>query len=702
MDILFTNRFKSKRRYIMKNYKTSKIRNLALVGHSGAGKTSLTEALLFKSGVIDKKGKTESGNTVSDYEKQEKKRNISLQTSIIPIEYNDFKINFIDSPGFFDFEGEVLQALRAAESALFVIDGEKGIEVGTEKYWKYTQKINLPSVIFINKLDKENAHFNKVVSDLHIEFGKKIIPLTLMLGEGENFEGIIDVMDKKAYSYENDEKKELEIPEIRMAEVEEVYNQVIEAVAESDDELMEKFFEGEEFTDEEIREGLSKAILEGKVVPLLAGSTEKMIGLTSLLDVICKYMPAIDDESANIGFRVADGYEAFDTKEDAPFSAVVFKTLADPFLGKISIFKVISGAISKDDKLYNATKDTDEKISSLFFLRGNEQIKADKVVAGDIGAFAKLEKTQTGDTLCSKENKIEYKKINYPKPVLFYAIKAVSRADEDKISEALQKLNEEDPTFANEMNRETSQQVLSGLGNVQLEVLMDKLKDNYSVNTEIIEYKIPYRETIKGKSDVQGKHKKQSGGAGQYGDVFIRFEPSEEDFVFDEEVFGGAVPKNYFPAVEKGLEESLAEGPLAGYKVTGIKATLYDGSYHPVDSNEQAFKTAARLAFKKGIEEADPILLEPVMSLEINVPEENMGDVMGDMNKRRGRILGMEPQADGSQIIKAEAPLSEVLTYAIDLRSQTSARGSFSMEFVRYEEVPKEITQKVVESKKED
>ena len=702
MDILFTNRFKSKRRYIMKNYKTSKIRNLALVGHSGAGKTSLTEALLFKSGVIDKKGKTESGNTVSDYEKQEKKRNISLQTSIIPIEYNDFKINFIDSPGFFDFEGEVLQALRAAESALFVIDGEKGIEVGTEKYWKNTQKINLPSVIFINKLDKENAHFNKVVSDLHIEFGKKIIPLTLMLGEGENFEGIIDVMDKKAYSYENDEKKELEIPEIRMAEVEEVYNQVIEAVAESDDELMEKFFEGEEFSDEEIREGLSKAILEGKVVPLLAGSTEKMIGLTSLLDVICKYMPAIDDESANIGFRVADGYEAFDTKEDTPFSAVVFKTLADPFLGKISIFKVISGAISKDDKLYNATKDTEEKISSLFFLRGNEQIKADKVVAGDIGAFAKLEKTQTGDTLCSKENKIEYKKIKYPKPVLFYAIKAVSRADEDKISEALQKLNEEDPTFANEMNRETSQQVLSGLGNVQLEVLMDKLKDNYSVNTEIIEYKIPYRETIKGKSDVQGKHKKQSGGAGQYGDVFIRFEPSEEDFVFDEEVFGGAVPKNYFPAVEKGLEESLAEGPLAGYKVTGIKATLYDGSYHPVDSNEQAFKTAARLAFKKGIEEADPILLEPVMSLEINVPEENMGDVMGDMNKRRGRILGMEPQADGSQIIKAEAPLSEVLTYAIDLRSQTSARGSFSMEFVRYEEVPKEITQKVVESKKED
>lgn len=687
----------------MKNYQTSKIRNLALVGHSGAGKTSLTESLLYKTGVIDKKGRIEDGSTVSDYEGQEKKRNISLQTSIIPIEYEDYKLNFIDSPGFFDFEGEVLQALRAAESALFVIDGEKGIEVGTEKYWKYTQKINLPSIIFVNKLDKENANFNKVVSDLHIEFGKKIIPLTLMLGEGEDYEGIIDVMDKKAYTYENDEKAEAEIPEIRLAEVEEVYNQVIEAVAESDDELMEKFFEGEDFTEEEIREGLSKAILEGKVVPLLAGSTEKMIGLTSLLDIIIKYMPAIDDEEANIGFRVAEGFEPFEAKEDAPFSAVVFKTLADPFLGKISIFKVLSGKITKDDDLYNASKETSEKISSLFYLRGNEQIKTDEVVAGDIGAFAKLEETQTGDTLCHKDDKILYKEVKYPKPVLFYAIKAVSRADEDKISQALAKLSEEDPSFDNQMNTETSQQVLSGLGNVQLEVLMDKLRDNYSVNTEVIDYKIPYRETIKGNSDVQGKHKKQSGGAGQYGDVMIRFEPTEEDFVFEEEVFGGAVPKNYFPAVEKGLEESLKEGPLAGFKVTGIKATLYDGSYHPVDSNEQAFKTAARLAFKKGIEAADPILLEPVMALEINVPEENMGDVMGDMNKRRGRILGMEPQEDGSQIIKAEAPLSEVLTYAIDLRSQTSARGEFSMDFVRYEEVPKEITQKVIEAyKKED
>ena len=685
----------------MKNYTTSKIRNLALVGHSASGKTSLAEALLYKTGDIDKKGKVEEGSTVSDYEAQEKKRGISIQTSIIPVEFEDYKINFIDSPGFFDFEGEVLQALRASEAALFVIDGENGIEVGTEKYWKYTQEINLPSIIFVNKLDKENAHFNKVVSDLHIEFGKKVTPLTLMLGEGDKFEGIIDVLDKKAYTYENGEKKEVEIPEIRLAEVDAVYEEIIEAVAETDDSLMEKFFEGEEFSESEFRKGLTEAILNGTVVPLIAGSSEKEIGLTQLLEVITRYMPSIDDEVANIGFRVKDSYEAFEPKEDAPFSAVVFKTLADPFVGKISMFKVLSGSVAKDDKILDVTKNKEVKASNLFFLRGKEQIKTDKVVAGDIGAFTKLDELSTGDTLATAANKIEYKPIKYPKPVLFYAINAVSKNDEDKISEALQRLIEEDPTFKDERNTETHQQILSGLGNVQLEVIMDKLRDNYGVNTEVVDYKIPYRETIKGNSDVQGKHKKQSGGAGQYGDVFIRFEPTNEDFIFDEEVFGGAVPKNYFPAVEKGLEESLLEGPLAGFKVTGIKATLYDGSYHPVDSNEQAFKSAARIAFKKGIEEADPILLEPVMKLEIRVPETHMGDIMGDMNKRRGRILGMDPQADGSQIIIAEAPLSEVLTYAIDLRSQTSARGSFSMDFERYEEVPKEITQKVIEAHKE-
>lgn len=686
----------------MKDYKTNKLRNLALVGHSGAGKTSLTESLLYFTKAIDRVGKVEDGNTVSDYEKQEIKRKISIQTSIVPVEYKDYKVNFIDAPGFFDFEGEVLNALRASESALFVIDGENGIEVGTEKYWKYTENISLPRIIFLNKLDKENANFNQVVSDLHIDFSKKIIPLTLTLGEGENFEGLIDVIDKKAFKYVDGKAEEVEIPEIRLEEVNAVYEEIQEVVAESDDELMDKYFSGESFTEEEFKEGFRKAIINGSAVPLVGGSLDKKIGLDLLMDIITKYMPSPDHAEANIGFRVKDEYEAFDVKEDAPFSAVVFKTIADPFLGKISIFKVLSGAIKKDQTFYDISKDKEFKASNIFYLRGKEQFKTERIVAGDIGAFSKQESLQTGDSLCTKDNPIEYKKIKYPKPVLYYAIEAESKNDEDKISAALKKLSEEDPTFEDRRDAETHQEVLAGLGNVQLEVLMDKLKENYSVNTKVVDLKIPYRETIKGKSDVQGKHKKQSGGAGQYGDVFIRFEPCDEEFVFDEEVFGGAVPKNYFPAVEKGLRDSMDEGPLAGYKVVGIKATLYDGSYHPVDSNEQAFKSAARLAFKKGIVEAKPILLEPIMKLEIRVDDKYMGDVMGDMNKRRGKILGMEPQEDGSQIISALAPESEVLTYSIDLRSMTQARGSFSMEFEKYEEVPKELTEKIVEANKKE
>ena len=585
---------------------------------------------------------------------------------------------------------------------MFVIDGENGIEVGTEKYWKYTENISLPRIIFVNKLDKENAKFNQVVSDLHIDFSKKIIPLTLTLGEGENFEGLIDVIDKKAFKYVDGKTEEVEIPEIRLEEVNAVYEEIQEVVAESDDELMDKYFSGESFTDEEFKEGFRKAIINGSAVPLVAGSLDKKIGLDLLMDIITKYMPSPDHAEANIGFRVKDEYEAFEVSEDAPFSAVVFKTIADPFLGKISIFKVLSGSIKKDQTFYDISKDKEFKASNIFYLRGKEQFKTERIVAGDIGAFSKQESLQTGDSLCTKDNPIEYKKIKYPKPVLYYAIEAESKNDEDKISAALKKLSEEDPTFEDRRDAETHQEVLAGLGNVQLEVLMDKLKENYSVNTKVVDLKIPYRETIKGKSDVQGKHKKQSGGAGQYGDVFIRFEPCDEEFVFDEEVFGGAVPKNYFPAVEKGLRDSMDEGPLAGYKVVGIKATLYDGSYHPVDSNEQAFKSAARLAFKKGIVEAKPILLEPIMKLEIKVDEKYMGDVMGDMNKRRGKILGMEPQEDGSQIISALAPESEVLTYSIDLRSMTQARGSFSMEFEKYEEVPKDLTEKIVEANKKE
>lgn len=685
----------------MKKYSTERIRNLALVGHSGSGKTSVTEAMVYNTGVTNRLGRVEDGNTVSDFEKEEIAKGVSIGLSTIPIEWKDTKINLIDSPGYFDFEGEVMGALRAAEAALLVMDTTAGIEVGAEKYWDYCEKIGLPRIIFLNKVDKENSNFVKLVADLHVQFGKKVTPLTIPLGEGNDFKGIIDVVDKRAYECDGFNCKEVEIPEIRQLEVDEIYNQLEEAVAMTDDDLMEKYFNGEKFTEEEFRYGITSGMLDGSVVPLIAGSATKGTGLDLLMDCIVKYMPAPNDERANIGFRVESG-EARKVDVNEDLSAVVFKTIVDPFLGKISLFKVISGRMTKDTEIYNSTKSITEKATGLFYLRGKTQIETDEVVAGDIGAFSKLEETQTGDTISSKSNPIVYKKIKYPQASLRFAIEPQTKNDEDKIGHALIRISEEDPTFSFERNAETRQLTILGLGNVQLQTVLDKLKNTYSVKTNVIPLRVAYRETIKGKSDVQGRHKKQSGGAGQFGDVFIRFEPIEEGFEFTEEVFGGAVPKNYFPAVEKGLQESMEKGVLAGYPVTGIKATLYDGSYHPVDSNEMAFKIAASLAFKKGVEAAQPILLEPVMKVVINIPENYMGDVMGDINKKRGRILGMDPQEDGSQQIVAEAPYSELVEYAIDLRSMTQGRGAFSMEFVRYEEVPAMYADKIIEEAKKE
>lgn len=680
----------------MKNYETDRIRNLALVGHSGSGKTSITEAMLFKTGAIKRLGRVEDGNTVSDFDKEEINRGVSIGLSVAPAEWEGYKINLIDAPGYFDFEGEVMSALRASEAALLVVDASAGIEVGTEKYWDYCEKIGLPRIIYLNKIDKENINFNQLVADLHVQFGKKVTPLLLTLtDEAGNTNGVIDIVDKKAYRYKGFDKEEVEIPEIRMLEVEEVYNQLEEAVALTDDELMEKYFNGDKFTEEEFRRGVTAAMLSGTVVPTLVGSSTNGLGIDLLMEVIVKYMPAPNEEKANIGFRPVEGENRkVDVKE--PFSAVVFKTISDPFVGKISIFKVLSGKYKKDDEIYNASKDKIGKPAGLFFLRGKNQIETNEVVAGDIGAFSKLEMTQTSDTICDKNNKILYKRIKYPQACLTWAIKPESKNDEDKIGHALQKLQEEDPSFKTERNAETKQMTISGIGNVQLQIVLDKLKTNFGVKADVIPLRIAFRETIKGKSDVQGRHKKQSGGAGQFGDVFIRFEPIADGFEFAEEVFGGSVPKNYFPAVEKGLQECMEKGVLAGYPVVGIKATLYDGSYHPVDSNEMAFKLAAAIAFKKGIEAAKPILLEPVMNLVTLVPEAYMGDVMGDINKKRGKILGMEPQEDGNQKIIAEAPYAELFEYAIDLRSMTQGRGSFTMEFARYEEVPPMNAQKII------
>lgn len=686
----------------MKVYTTDKIRNVALVGHSGSGKTNLTESMLYQSGATKRMGSVSSKNTLSDFSNEEVQRQSSIGTSVIPVEWRDKKINVIDAPGYLDFIGEVYSSLRAAESAILVVDATSGIEVGTEMVWKYCEEIDLPRIIFVNKIDGENVNFRRLMEDLETQFGKKVLPFSIPIGEGEEFQGVTDVIFQKGFKYENGQPTEIELNHDQVKATERLYEEITEVVAESSDELIEKFFAGEAFTREEILKGVSDALVEGSVVPLVVGSGEKGIGIDILLNMIVNYMPAPNDEKAHIGFRHDDDKERKVDVND-PFSAVVFKTITDPFVGKISIFKVISGKITKNTELYNSTKDVTEKMGGLFTIRGKETTAIDEIHAGDIGATTKLVETQTGDTLSDKDDPTVYKKIKYPQATLFYAIAPASKGDEDKISSSLYKLQEEDPSFVIHRNPETKQLTIGGQGTVQLQVIMDKLKNNYGVEVVTVPFIIPYRETITQTVEVQGRHKKQSGGAGQYGDVWIRFEPSEEEFEFDEEVFGGSVPKNYFPAVEKGIEESREHGVLAGYPVVNFKAVLYDGSYHDVDSNEMSFKLAANLAFRNGIAKAGPVLLEPIMKVEVVIPDSYLGDVMGDINKRRGRILGMDQQADGSQLLIAEAPQAELFEYAIDLRAMTQGRGNFSMEFVRYEQVPSEEAEKIIEeANKED
>lgn len=685
----------------MKVYGTDKIRNLALVGHSGSGKTNLTEAMLFVSGETKRMGSVAAKNTHSDFSKEEIDRQSSIGTSVIPVEWKENKVNIIDTPGYMDFVGETYSALRAAEAALLVIDATSGIEVGTELIWKYTEKIDLPRIIFVNKIDDENVSFRKVMEQLEEEFGKKVIPFTIPIGEGPEFRGVTDVIFQKGYEYKDGKPVEIELNLEQIKATERIYEEIAEVVAESDEALMEKFFSGEKFTREDLLRGVTSALLDGRAVPLVVGAAEKAIGIDLLLNLIVNYMPNPGDDRAHIGFRREDGESAVvDVKE--PFSAVVFKTIVDPFVGKISIFKVLSGKLTKDFPAYNANRDKTEKLGSLVVLRGKAQLEVNEVVAGDIAATTKLAVTETGDTLCDKNKPVKYKALKYPQPTLFFAIEPVSKGDEDKIGTALTRLQEEDPSFVVSRNAETKQLTIGGQGNVQLQVIMDKMKNMFGVEVKVIPFIIPYRETIKGTASVQGRHKKQSGGAGQYGDVWVRFEPNAEGFVFAEEVFGGAVPRNFFPAVEKGIVESMEHGVLAGYPVVNFKATLYDGSYHDVDSNEMAFKIAASLAFKKGMEEAKPVLLEPIMRVEVSIPDDYLGDVMGDMNKRRGRILGMDQQDDGTQLLIAEAPHAELFEYAIDLRAMTQARGNFTMEFVRYEEVPAVISEKIVEKAKKE
>lgn len=687
----------------MKEYKLANLRNVGIVGHSSSGKTSLAEALLFTAKLTDRLGKIEDGTTVSDYDAEEKKRKISISTSILPLEYKEKKINFIDTPGYFDFVGEQIEGMRASDVALIVVSGVSGVKVGTEKAWEYCNKIKLPRSFYINKLDRENSDYDKVLSELKEYFGMPVVPIQYPIGKEDDFKGVINVISKKAYFYDNGKVEVGNIPPELEAKVDQCRTMVMESVAETDEELLNKFFAEGELTDEEIFAGLIIGCTSGDIAPVMCGSALKNIGMEVLLDDICDCFPSPKYAVPQKATMEDTGEEVFvEYDENKPFSAFVFKSIADPFVGKLSLFRVITGKAKGDLNVYNSSKEKSEKVSNLYFVRGKQQTPVKEIIAGDIGAVAKLQYTGTGDTLCEESFKIKYDSMNFPEPVISFSALPKNKGDEEKISLALNKLMEEDPTFKMSRDTENAETIISGVGEAHLEVIAAKMKNKFGVEVALDSPKIPYRETIKGVADVQGKHKKQSGGHGQYGDVWIKFEArsdGETELEFVDKVVGGVVPRNFIPAVEKGLKECIQHGVLAGYPVIGLKATLHDGSYHSVDSSEMAFKVAASMAYKKGLEIAKAIILEPIMHVEIVVPEDNMGDVIGDINKRRGRVLGMEPDGDVQKLI-AEAPLAEMFKYATDLRSITSARGNFSMKFERYEEVPAAETASIIEEAK--
>jgi elongation factor G len=683
----------------MKQYKTDKIRNIGLVAHGGAGKTSLAEALLFNAKAIDRLGKVDEGTSTMDFDQEEIKRNISISAAVAPCEWKDCKINIVDTPGYFDFAGEVKGALRAVDTAVVLACAVSNVEVGTEKVWQYAEEAGLPKVLFINKMDRENANFYKVLDTAREIFGNNVVPVQLPIGSQDSFKGIVDLVEMKAYT-----PNEGEIPADLLDEAMSYREMLVDAVAEEDDELMMKYLEGEELTNEEVALCLKKALASGKVCPVLCGSSLKNIGITALMDFIVEYLPSpANIEEYKGKLPKADQETTRKPSAGEPFSALVFKTLADPYVGKLTLFRVISGTLKSDSQVYNANKDVTERLGQIFLLKGKNQIPVPEVQAGDIAAVAKLQETATGDTLCDKDNPIVYPAIDFPRPSISMAVEPKAKGDEEKISGGLARLTEEDPTFEVHKDNVTKQTLISGLGEIHLEVITSKLQKKFGVEVNLTTPKIPYKETIRSTVKVEGKHKKQSGGRGQYGHVWLELSPLEpgQGFQFEEKIFGGAVPRQYIPAVEKGIREALEEGVLAGYPVVDVKAVLYDGSFHPVDSSEMAFKIASSMAFKKGAAQAKPVLLEPIMNVEVTVPDEYMGDIIGDLNKKRGRILGMEPQGN-MQVVKAQVPQAEMFKYATDLRSMTQGRGSFTAEFSHYEEVPAQISEAIIEEAKKE
>ncbi len=683
----------------MNIYTTDKIRNVALLGHGGSGKSSLAEAMAYLSGITSRMGKIEDGNTVSDYGKEEQKRKISISTSVIPIEWEGYKINILDTPGFFDFTGEVEEALSAAGAVIIVVNGKAGVEVGTRKAWELCEKYKLPRMIYVSNMDVDNASFRQVVEDMTTEFGKKMAPFHLPIRENEKFVGYVNVITETGNRWQGKEVVECPVPEYNKPNLQICRDTLMEAVAETSEEMMERYFGGETFSEAEIRAALRSNVCDGSIVPMTMGSNVLCQGIYTLLDDVIKYFPSPENrEVAGINMKTNEIYHA-DYDFAKAKSAYIWKTIVDPFIGKYSLIKVNSGVLKTDDLIYNVDKDIEEKIGKIYVLQGNKPIEVKELHAGDIGALAKLTAARTGNSLSTKATTIKYGKWEMPVPYTYMRYKPKNKGDVDKLSQSLQKISHEDLTMKYVNDAENRQMLLYGMGDLHLEVIASRLLNEYKVEIELSKPKVAFRETIRKKSDVEYKYKKQSGGHGQYGHVKMKFEPSgnlEEAYEFEQIVVGGAVPKNYFPAVEKGIQESVLKGPLAAYPVVGVKAILYDGSYHPVDSSEMAFKMATIQAFKKGFLEAGPVLLEPIVALKVTVPDSYTGDIMGDLNKRRGRVNGMNPAPGGKQVIEADVPMMELFGYCTDLRSMTGGRGEYEYSFARYEQAPGDVQEKEV------
>lgn len=680
------------------SYSVQNIRNVCLLGHSGSGKTALAESLLYMTGVIDRMGRVADGNTVCDYDPEEIKRQISISAAVAPLEYKGCRINVLDTPGAFDFAGEVMESLRAADAAIIVCSAKDGVSVGLEKAWKYCEERNMPRFIYISKTDEDNSDYNATFEALRERFGKKIAPVVVPIwDENKKVTGIIDVLNKRAYEMQNLKRVEIEVPADKEAVISEFNDALKESVAETSEELMDKFFGGEDFTYAEMIQGLHKGVEDLSLFPVLCGSAVNCMGSLMLMDYIVDLLPNPMEGNYHKATKPDGETEEFVVSPGGVPTAFVFKTVSDQY-GKYSYVKVLSGSITPDMPMVNSRTGATEKLGRLYVVRGKKTEETKELGCGEIGAVAKMERVKTGDTLCDPRKVVALKNIPFAEPCYSVAIAPKTRGQEDKIAQGLNRLNEEDPTFTVVNNAETHQMVISGSGDMQVDVLVSKLRSRFNVESELKPTRVAYREKIRKTVQKQGRHKKQTGGSGQFGDVWIRFEPQTESegLIFAEEVFGGSVPRNFFPAVEKGVREACVHGPLAGYPMVNLKAVLYDGSYHPVDSSEIAFKTAAQLAYKAALPEGNPVLLEPVGELKVTVPDSYMGDVIGDLNKRRGRVMGMDPTGDGEQVITAEVPMGEMGTYAIDLRSMTQSRGSFVLHFVRYEDCPPAAQEKAI------